>query len=230
LPLPAPATLNCLLGVPTIHSGLEQELVTPTGAAIVATVAEAFGQWFGMTPERIGWGAGTRGLPDRPNALRAVLGREAESQSEENDYLLVEANVDDMTGELAAHALAEIRAAGALDGWIVPCTMKKGRPGMIISAITRIEARGLVVDAFLRETSTIGVRMVPVSRVELARESRQIETPWGPVRVKVSGSGTDGRKFKPEIDDCARIAEANAIPLRTVLAEVTRLAGTALNL
>lgn len=222
LPLPAPATLNCLEGVPTIASGLEAELVTPTGAAIIATVAEEFGAWFPLSPEHVGWGAGTRGLPDRPNALRMILGVE-KSQSLRSSHVLLEANVDDMTGEIAAHALSRVLAAGALDVWIVPATMKKNRPGLVFSALATEEARTRVTDAMLRETTTIGVRQSPVSRVELVRELRQISTRWGTVRVKTSGAGTEAFKEKPEIDDCAAIATREGIPLRMVLDEVHRL-------
>jgi uncharacterized protein (TIGR00299 family) protein len=226
LPLPAPATLNCLVGVPTSESGLDVELVTPTGAAIVATVAERFCSWAPLVPQRIGWGAGTRGLPDRPNALRAILGEETERDGALS-HALLEANVDDMTGEVAAYALAQVLEAGALDAWILPATMKKGRPGMVFCALAPVSKSATIAEVILRETSTIGVRQSLVSRYELSRETTVVDTPWGPVRVKWSGKGTAASKVKPEFDDCARIAARENLPLAHVLSEVTRLAESA---
>jgi uncharacterized protein (DUF111 family) len=151
-----------------------------------------------------------------------VLGVE-KSEMARSSHVLLEANVDDMTGEVAAHALGRVLSAGALDVWIVPATMKKSRQGMIFSALATEEARTLVTEAILRETTTIGVRQSPVSRVELTRETREISTRWGMVRIKASGAGTDAFKEKPEVDDCAAIATRENIPLRVVLGEVQRL-------
>ncbi len=222
LPLPAPATLNCLEGVPTVDSGLSVELVTPTGAAIVATVCSEFGEWFPLRPERIGWGAGTRGLPDRPNAVRMVLGTESQ-QGFRLTHALLEANLDDMTGELASYALARLLEEGALDVWIAPVTMKKGRPGMVLSALCPKDLAAHLSDVILRETSSIGVRQSLVARKELSRRMDRVETPWGSVRFKESALGSEAGKLKPEFDDCARIARAHDIPLRTVLLAVEKL-------
>ncbi len=220
LPLPAPATAHCLIGVPTFDSGLQAELVTPTGAAVVATLAEDFAAWVPMRPIRIGWGAGTRGLSDRPNALRAVLGEPFEGQARAT-HVLLEANLDDMTGEVAGYALGQVLAAGALDCWIAPITMKKGRPGLLFSALSRLDTASEVADRILRETSTIGVRQTLVSRVELRREIQTIETPLGPVRVKISvGASANERKWKPELDDCIALSDKFKLPLSQVLAQV----------
>lgn len=225
LPLPAPATLNCLQGIPTVDSGLDAELVTPTGAAIIATVAREFGQWFPLRPMRVGWGAGTRGLPDRPNALRMILGREV-SQGVELTHGLLEANVDDMTGELAAHTVSKLIKEGALDAWVVPIVMKKGRPGMILSALCKKELIGNLSDVILRETTSIGVRQTLVGRRELPREMTELVTPWGKVRVKQSALGTESGKAKPEFEDCVAIAEREQLPLRTVLLAIQNLLGS----
>lgn len=222
LPLPAPATLNCLKGVPTVDSGLDVELVTPTGAAIIGTVAIDFGEWFPFSPERIGWGAGTRGLPDRPNALRMILGREA-SQGLRLTHALLETNLDDMTGELASHALTRLFEEGALDVWIAPVTMKKGRPGMVLSVLCERNQVGRLSDVILQETSSIGVRQSLVARKELSRKVEQIETPWGTVRFKESALGSEAGKVKPEFDDCRRIAQQENIPLRRVLLAVEKI-------
>jgi len=224
LPLPAPATLNCLKGVPTVPSGLKAELVTPTGAAILATVATGFGDWFSMTPQRVGFGAGTRGLPDRPNAMRAILGQQTVSVQE--THVLLEANIDDMSAEVASYALEKCLISGAVDAWIVPATMKKGRPGMVFSALAASKDAEAVTLTILRETSTIGVRQTSVTRTELSREVRIVSTQWGDVRVKTSALGTPQEKNKPEVADCILIAERTGIALRVVLSEVARLANT----
>ncbi len=222
LPLPAPATLHCLEGIPTMSSGLSTELVTPTGAAILATVATRYSEWPHFVIERIGWGAGTRGLPDRPNAVRMVLGTEV-TPAAYLSHALLEANVDDMTGEVVAHALERILEGGALDVWVVPATMKKGRPALVLSALCRREDSTRVAGLLLRETTTIGVRQTLVSRTELAREVIEVETAYGKVRVKVSGAGTEAQTIKPELDDCVKLAQKAEVPLWVVL-EAARVA------
>src|SRR5690606_32493422 len=175
LPLPAPATLLCLKGVPTVSSGLEVELVTPTGAAILATVANEFGDWFPITPEKVGFGAGTRGLPDRPNALRLVLGV-LDQGARRMTHVLLETNLDDMTGEAVGYALTQVLKGGALDAWILPATMKKGRPGMVFCAIAERDQAAPVTALILEQTSSIGVRQTLISREELPRKHMQVST------------------------------------------------------
>jgi uncharacterized protein (TIGR00299 family) protein len=227
LPLPAPATVHCLRDVPTYDAGIEGELVTPTGAAIISTVAEEYVRWPALIPERVGWGAGARRLADRPNALRVVLGRPGAVEGSET-HVLVEANVDDMTGEFAGHALAGLLEHGALDAWGTPVVMKKGRPGLVISALARMHDAGRVADALLRETSSIGVRFTPVSRRELERRQIEVETPYGAIPIKVSGSSETDRKLKPEFDACAVAARAHDVPVRVVVEAA--LAAAALSL
>ncbi len=136
IPLPAPATVECLRDVPTYGAGIEAETVTPTGAAIIATVCEQFTRWPEIVPERTGWGAGTLVFHDRPNVLRAVLGVPTETSHIANEgHAVLEANIDDMTGELTGHVLSLLMQSGALDAWAAPITMKKGRPGIVLSAI-----------------------------------------------------------------------------------------------
>lgn len=214
LPLPAPAALLCLEGVPTLDAGLSLELVTPTGAAIVAELAEAFVAWPSLRPERVGWGAGTQALPDRPNVLRAVLGTPVE-RSAATSHLQFEANIDDMTGELAGHVIDKLHQAGALDAWVVPVTMKKGRPGMILGALAPVELEAVISEAFLRETTSIGVRRFPVARTVLGRSTELVETRFGPIPVKISGPG--GSHLKPEFDACLAIAQREGVPVREVL-------------
>jgi pyridinium-3,5-bisthiocarboxylic acid mononucleotide nickel chelatase len=223
LPLPAPATVACLRGVPTYDAGIEAELVTPTGAAIVASVATRFERWPELVPERIGWGGGARELPDRPNALRLVLGKATlDRAASTGTHTVLEANVDDMTGELAAHAIRAVLAAGALDAWAAPVTMKKGRPGLTLSALCPVAAADAVTGVLLRETSTIGVRRLPVSRTERPRETLEVATPYGALPVKVSGGPWGPPQAKPEFDACARAAEMAGVPVRQVIAAAVR--------
>jgi pyridinium-3,5-bisthiocarboxylic acid mononucleotide nickel chelatase len=218
LPLPAPATVSCLAGVPTYGVELDVELVTPTGAAIVSTVAQRFERWPEMAPERVGWGAGTRVLPDRPNMLRAVLGSAAQHVAAATSHVVLEANIDDMTGELAGHAIEALIAAGALDAWATPITMKKGRPGLLLSAITTASSEGNVAATMMRETTTIGVRHASVTRTERPRRMITVETPYGPIPVKISEGPYGPATSKPEFDACARAAAEHGVPVRAVIA------------
>jgi uncharacterized protein (TIGR00299 family) protein len=219
LPVPPPAVVECLAGVPTYGVDLDQELVTPTGAAIVASVALGFERWPSFSPERVGWGAGRRELADRPNLLRVVLGAVgAESRLGQGTHVVLEANVDDMNGELAAHALAALLAAGALDAWATPIVMKKGRPGLTISALVRAPESDAIAATLLRETSSIGVRATEVSRVERPRQLVEVVTPFGRVPVKISGGPYGPPVVKPEFDACARAAEQAGVGVREVIA------------
>jgi uncharacterized protein (TIGR00299 family) protein len=225
LPLPAPATVSCLRGVPTYDAGIDAELVTPTGAAIVATVAEAFERWPSFSPERVGWGAGNAVLPDRPNALRVVLGSPSETATDGSTHVVLEANVDDMTGELAAHAIEALLGSGALDAWAVPITMKKGRPALTIAALATADAADRVATAMLRETSTLGVRRTGAGRVERPRRMVTVETRFGPIPIKIAEGPYGPPQAKPEFDVCARAAERAGVSVREVIAEALRALG-----
>jgi len=216
LPLPAPATVLCLRGVPTYDAGIPGELVTPTGAAIVATVAEAFLAWPTIVPERVGIGVGTRRFPDRPNVVRAVLGSAPEAHA--GTHVVLEANVDDMTGELAGHALATLLTAGALDAWATPVTMKKGRPGLVISVLCERARADALSAVLLTETSSIGVRRFEVVRTERPRRVHVVETPFGSIPLKVSEGAFGPPQVKPEFDACVERARAAGVPVRTVIA------------
>lgn len=220
LPLPAPATLACLKGVPTVDAGIEAELVTPTGAAIVASVARAYQAWPSFAPERIGWGFGTRVLSDRLNALRVVLGA-AVTQTQPlgvATHVVLEANIDDMTGELAAHALQNLLASGALDAWATPIVMKKGRPGLTLALICERGAEQRLAEALLRETHSIGVRHTPVSRTERPRRFVEVSTEFGIIPLKVSEGPYGPARVKPEFEACAAAAQAAGVPIGTVIA------------
>jgi uncharacterized protein (TIGR00299 family) protein len=218
LPVPAPATLECLLGVPTLDAGVDFENVTPTGAAILATVAEDFQRWPAQRPERVGWGAGTRVIAGRPNALRVVLGEPASGVNAGTELVVLEANVDDMTGELAAHAIQALIQAGALDAWAAPITMKKGRPGLVLAALVRAESAPSLAGVLLRETTSLGVRWSAASRLERPRRSVLVRTRFGEIPVKVSEGPYGPPQAKPEFDACERAALSAGVPVREVLA------------
>jgi pyridinium-3,5-bisthiocarboxylic acid mononucleotide nickel chelatase len=224
LPLPAPATVACLKDAPTYDSGLAAELVTPTGAAIVAVAAKSYAAWPRFAPERAGWGTGTMTLPDRPNALRVVLGAAVRDAPGADSHVVIEANVDDMTGELAGHAITQLIDLGALDAWATPVTMKKGRPGLVLSVLARKADAARLSEAVLRETSSIGVRSVPVSRIERPREVRTVVTDYGKIPVKVSGGPYGAPTVKPEFDACRKAAAKYGVPVRVVVDAAIRAA------
>jgi uncharacterized protein (TIGR00299 family) protein len=224
IPLPAPATVLCLAGVPTYNAGLAAELVTPTGACLVAAVASGYGGWPSFRPERVGMSAGTREWPDRPNLLRMVLGTQEpnafDTLRSHGRHVVLEANIDDMSPELAAFALNRALLLGALDAWTTPIGMKKGRAAQTLSVLCSREKLDELAKVLLSETSTLGLRHHPVDRIERARRLVSVETTFGTIRVKVaSGDGLD-EHAAPEYEDCRRAAEAQGVPLRKVYAAV----------
>jgi len=222
LPIPAPATVFCLRDAPTFDGGVESELVTPTGATIAASCAHRFCRWPSFAPEQVGFGAGHRKLPGRPNLLRVVLGKptaETQLDGAADTHCVVEANVDDMTGELAAHAIEALLAAGALDAWAAPTIMKKGRPGLTIAALTRTQQSSDVAQVMLRETTSIGLRQLAVSRTERPRRMLQVQTRFGELPIKLSEGSFGPALAKPEFDACAQAARKHNVPVREVIEE-----------
>ena len=217
LPVPAPAALEVLreAGGTMTDGGLARELCTPTGAAILAHAVTAWTPAPTGTPIAVGWGAGDFDLPDRANVLRLVLMRAARAAE---TLWRVEATVDDLQPELAAHALERVLAAGAVDGWWTAVTMKKGRPGLMLTALAPGAARDAVVAAILAETTTIGVRFDPVDRHVLARELVAVPTPFGPIQVKVARDGDRVVNAAPEFEDCKAAAARAGVPLKQVYA------------
>jgi uncharacterized protein (TIGR00299 family) protein len=214
LPLPAPATLELLRGAPVYGVEIERELVTPTGAALVAALTAEFGPIPRMTLDGTGYGAGARDLRALPNVVRVMIGSEART----GGVSLIEANLDDLIPELAPDAAAACFDAGALDVWTAPVQMKRGRPGFVISALARPESERAVAEAMLRETSTLGVRIAHLDRIELERERFTIEVNGERVRVKVGR--LDGRivNLAPEHADCERAAKLSGEPVKVVWA------------
>jgi hypothetical protein len=227
LPLPAPATVECLAGFPTYDAGIEFELVTPTGAAIVAANATGSSRWPSFSPERVGWGAGAADLKDRANLLRAVLGTPNDVARDGSTHVVLEANLDDATGELVASALEIALAEGALDAWSTPITMKKGRPAVTVSVLAVAERADALAHVLLRETTSLGVRRYRVDRVERPRRVVVVHTPYGKIPVKVAEGPFGPPQVKPEHDACAAAAKAHGVPLREVMRAALVAAGVA---
>jgi uncharacterized protein (DUF111 family) len=194
------------------------ELVTPTGACLVASQATRYSRWPNLAPERIGWGAGTRELADRPNLLRLVLGRSTELARTEGRHVLIETNVDDLSGEIAARCLAQAQRAGALDAWSVPIGMKKGRPALMLCALAEEGRADEVARALLAESSSLGVRLQRVDRLERKRRHVQVATCYGPISVKVADGDGLPAHVAPEYESCVAAAEAHGVALRQVYA------------
>jgi uncharacterized protein (TIGR00299 family) protein len=217
IPLPAPATLALLEGVPIVGSELDVELVTPTGAALLTTLAASFGPMPAMTLSATGYGAGTRDRPV-PNVLRIIVGELGVPSEQVSIETLVklETNVDDLNPEIYDHVMARLFAAGALDVFLVPVQMKKNRPGTWVHVLCRPGDADALEAILFAETSTLGVRQQLVGRHALSRSSQTVETRYGPVQVKVARWGPGHVKASPEYEDCRRLAEEQAVPLRDV--------------
>jgi pyridinium-3,5-bisthiocarboxylic acid mononucleotide nickel chelatase len=218
LPVPAPATAAILRGLPVLAEG-EGELTTPTGAAILAAVVDDF---TAAPPMRLcaqGFGAGTREHGDRPNVLRVLLGETVGQalSSAADEVVLVAANIDDMNPQLAPALMDELFAAGALDVWFSPITMKKSRPALEVSALCPPAARADVERAFFAHSSTIGVRRQVMQRSVLARAIAKVATAYGEVRVKVASRGGEILGATPEFEDCRKLAQRTGVPVRQVL-------------
>ncbi|OQB42725.1 MAG: hypothetical protein BWY06_00553 [Candidatus Latescibacteria bacterium ADurb.Bin168] len=222
MPVPAPGTLELLRGVPIDRTSLPYELVTPTGAAIITTLAKSFACPPVFVPDAIGYGAGSRDTQEIANLLRVEIGRTTGSAGEER-ALVVETTIDDMTPEVYGYVLERLFEAGAKDVYLSPVIMKKNRPGIVVHVLVHPERRERVVSVLFGETSTLGVRISDVVRRVLPRRSETVETPWGPVRVKCAE--WDGRtRTTPEYDDCAAIARARNIPVLEVYEFVRKAA------
>ncbi len=217
LPVPAPATLEILTasGAAVLPGQGEGEMVTPTGAALVAHFGR-FADTAVLHPAKIGYGFGTRVLP-WPNALRAVLTEEQARPALETDTVtLLECNVDDMSAEIFPYVIERLLERGALDAWTTPVTMKKGRPATVLSVLVNTGDEERFADLLLRETTTLGVRYIPWRRFKADREMRTVHTQWGEVRMKLKLLEGEVADATPEYEDCARLAREHDLPLRAV--------------
>ena len=214
MPVPAPATAKLLQGMPLAKAPVTGELVTPTGAAILATVVNEFTDQPAMTVERIGCGAGRKDFIEQPNILRVFLGTSA-AAGESDTVTVLETNLDDVSPEVVGYCLDRLFAAGALDVFAVPIQMKKNRPGTLLTVIAEAKTVATLEAILFRETGTFGVRRHTATRSKLNREPVTVSTPWGPVKAK--RGWRDGLELvTPEYDDCARVARENDVPLREV--------------
>ena len=217
LPVPAPATAHLLQGIPLAGDIGEGERVTPTGAAILAALAEGFGAPPAMKPAGIGYGAGEKDFPELPNLLRLVLG-EAVETSGRQEVLVIETHLDDMNPEIFGFLMERLLEAGALDVAFGPLQMKKNRPGTRLTVIAEQRDLERLSGLILSESTAIGLRYYPVRRITLSRSSELRDTSLGPVRVKV----LEGGRVAPEFDSCREIALARQLPLIEVYRTVER--------
>jgi uncharacterized protein (TIGR00299 family) protein len=215
LPIPAPATIRLLEGAPAYASGVEGELVTPTGALLVTGHATSYGPLPAMTIRRTGYGAGQRQIPGQPNVLRAVLGEASVATAHER-VLVVECNIDDMNPQFYGTLFDRLQAAGALDVSLSPVQMKKNRPGTLVTVLAPVNLRDGILDLLFRETTTIGVRYHEADRECLSREWTTVATGFGAVRIKIARRGSAVVNAAPEYEDCAARAAERKVAVREV--------------
>jgi pyridinium-3,5-bisthiocarboxylic acid mononucleotide nickel chelatase len=219
--VPAPATAELLVGVPIAPSQVTLELTTPTGAAIITELAVEFGPMPSMQVGRIGYGAGSKELPDRPNLLRILIGNSLQARNTEGDSVLVlECNLDDVSGEHIGFAIERLWKAGALDVFSSPIQMKKNRPGTLLTVLAKPEDRKKMESILFQQTGTLGIRYRKQSRTVLPRAMVDVSSPWGVVAGKVSMLPTGEVDFSPEYDDCSRIAGKHGLRLSDVISEI----------
>jgi len=215
LPLPAPATAELLKGFPSIGTDLDGELTTPTGAALLTTLADAFGPRPAMAVAAIGQGAGSRERESVPNLLRLFIG-DAAASDEADEVMVIEANIDDLSPEITGHVVERLLDAGALDAFLTPVHMKKNRPGAVLTAIAEPAAAAAIEDLIFAETSTFGLRRTLASRRKLSRTWAKVRTKHGTIRIKLGRLGTKLVQAAPEYEDCRRAAARRGVPLREV--------------
>lgn len=214
LPVPAPATARLLTDVPVYSRGPVMELATPTGAAVAVTMAERFGAMSPMKVKSVGYGAGDRDFPDHANVLRIMVG-EPTAADEALTVCVIEANIDDINPQVLAYTSERLMEFGALDVSLENILMKKGRPGNLLRVVAKPEHREALVQVIFAETSTLGLRIHTAERRVQARSFESVETPYGPVRIKISSEGS----YAPEYEDCRALAEKTGIALKHIIAE-----------
>ena len=214
LPVPTPATMEILKDYPVVLTDIQHELTTPTGAAIVKALSRGMFPTARLKATAIGYGAGTKEFEAIPNLLRVMIGK-IDQEYETDTVIVVEANIDDMNPEIYPYVIERLMEAGAYDAFVLPVLMKKGRPGMILSAITERGKLDAVNAVIFKETTTLGVRTIPSERFKLPRSSREVKTSLGPVKVKVVvNEGTE--RIVPEFEECKRIAREKNMALKDV--------------
>ncbi len=225
LPVPPPAVLELLKDVPVYSSGIEKELTTPTGAAIVKTLVSRFGGIPACKITAAGYGAGTRDLPGQANVLRVTIGEIIDTSAALTPEFVavLEANLDDLNPQVFGYVMDRLFEAGALDVFGTPVQMKKGRPGIVLTVLARPEDSQKLSKIIFAETSTLGIRMREERREVLTRRSVSVNTSWGEIRMKVANLNGSVTNYAPEYDDCRRIAAEHGVPLKTVMQEAIRI-------
>ena len=226
IPVPAPATVELLANAPVYSSGPMMELVTPTGAAIVKTLASRFATFPEMKIEKSGYGAGTRNFPGHPNVLRLTIGEATPHSLAANTatdtVTVLEANLDDLNPQVFGYVMDRLFEAGALDAFAMPVQMKKNRPGTLLTVLCKPENARELTRLIFTETTTLGVRRREETRQTLARRWENVGTPWGEVRMKIASMNGTVTNYAPEYEDCRRIAMENRVPLKMVMQEAAQ--------
>jgi pyridinium-3,5-bisthiocarboxylic acid mononucleotide nickel chelatase len=224
LPVPAPATAKLLQGKPTYSNGVERELVTPTGAAIVATICDTFGPQPAMSVSTIGYGAGSANLEGQPNVVRIMIGEAAEKvvPGFDEEISVIEANLDDMNPQIYGYFQEKALAAGALDVYTTPVQMKKNRPGTLLTLLCKPQDANALMSLIFAETTTFGARTYSAQRRTLPRESVNVHTQYGDVRIKLSRVNGRILHVAPEFEDCRKLAVEKNVPLQRVISDALR--------
>jgi len=226
-PVPAPATVELLKDAPVYSSGIQAELVTPTGAAIVKTLASRFAAFPEMKLEKSGYGAGSRDFPGHPNVVRLTVGEAAANslaaKTAPETITVLEANLDDLNPQVFGYVMDRLLEEGALDAFGIPVQMKKNRPGTLLTVLCKPEDASRFTQLIFTETTTLGVRRRDEMRRVLTRTWENVRTPWGDVRVKIASMNGTVTNYAPEYEDCRRIAAEHHVPLKTVMQEAVRV-------
>jgi uncharacterized protein (TIGR00299 family) protein len=217
-PVPAPATLELLRDSPVYSSGIQAELVTPTGAAIVKTLVKRFNQFPAMKIEKAGYGAGTRDFTRHANVLRITIGEpQTDSGSSQETISVLEANLDDLNPQVFGYVIDRLFEENALDVFGMPVQMKKNRPGMLLTVLCHPGDAAKMSHLIFSETSTLGIRRRDEQRQALTRKWTNVSTKWGDVRMKVANMNGSVTNYAPEYEDCRRIAREKRVPLKDVM-------------
>ena len=220
LPVPAPAVVEMLRGVPCFSSGTRQELTTPTGAAVIVTLANEFGSLPELKTDRVGYGAGGKNLKEMPNALRIILGELSIANELKKEIFVLETNIDDMNPEFYDVVMEKLFQAGAVDVFLTPIIMKKNRPATKLSVLTQQQNVEMLANEVLKNTTSFGIRFYPVERVMLEREFQEIETVLGKVKVKIGKRDGEVCHISPEYEHCKKISREQGIPIKKVYEEI----------